>query len=266
MPETIVLIHGLWMTPRSWERWIERYSERGHNVIAPAWPGLEGEVEELRRDPSPIARVRIREILDHYDRIIRELGRPPIVMGHSFGGAFAQVLLDRGLGAAGVAIHAASTGVWRVPRTTLEATWPAAHRIFHGLAVSLKPDEFRYAFTNTLDEQESLAVYERYHVPGAGRVLLGGAFANVNPRSPLRVDFGKDDRAPLLVVGGAKDNLVPASLTRAAAKRYRKSKAITEYKEYPGRSHYTLGQDGWEEVADYALEWAMEQAASRTAP
>jgi hypothetical protein len=50
-----------------------------------------------------------------------------------------------------------------------------------------------------------------------------------------------------------------------AAKHYRKSKAITEYKEFPGRSHYTVGQDGWEEVADYALNWAVEHAAAFTA-
>ena len=29
VPDTIVLIHGLWMTPRSWEHWVERYSSRG---------------------------------------------------------------------------------------------------------------------------------------------------------------------------------------------------------------------------------------------
>jgi len=38
----MVLIHGLWMTPRSWEGWSGRYERRGHGVLAPAWPGLEG--------------------------------------------------------------------------------------------------------------------------------------------------------------------------------------------------------------------------------
>ncbi len=34
---TIVLIHGLWMSPLSWEHWIERYTSRGYRVLAPAW-------------------------------------------------------------------------------------------------------------------------------------------------------------------------------------------------------------------------------------
>lgn len=103
-PDTIVLIHGLWMTARSWERWADRYEQAGYRVLAPAWPGLEGDVEALRADPSPLTRLSVAEILDHYERLIRELDQPPIIMGHSFGGAFVQVLLDRGLGAAGVAI------------------------------------------------------------------------------------------------------------------------------------------------------------------
>lgn len=105
---TIVLIHGLWMTPLSWEHWIDLYEARGFRVLAPAWPGMGGDIDELRRDPSGIEHLGIREIVDHYAAIIRELVCPPIIMGHSFGGAFTQILLDRGLGAAGVAIDSAA--------------------------------------------------------------------------------------------------------------------------------------------------------------
>src|SRR4051794_945077 len=105
--ETIVLIHGLWMTPRSWEKGIERFEGRGHRALAPSWPGLEGEVEAVRDDPSALKGLGVTEITDHYDRIIRGLDRPPIIIGHSFGGLITQLLLDRGLGAAGVAIGTA---------------------------------------------------------------------------------------------------------------------------------------------------------------
>src|SRR5204863_7538293 len=86
-PDTIVLIHGLWMTPLSWENWVERYSNRGYRVLAPAWPGVDVEIDQLRADPSAIENLGIEEILDSYDAIIRELDVPPIIMGHSFGGA-----------------------------------------------------------------------------------------------------------------------------------------------------------------------------------
>ncbi|MEN3311773.1 MAG: hypothetical protein V7645_1102, partial [Actinomycetota bacterium] len=102
--ETIVLIHGMWMTPLSWEHWVSHYTDRGHRVLAPAWPGLDKEPEELRRDPSPLRGIDITDVVDHYDKIIRGLDRSPIIIGHSFGGLFTQLLLDRGLGAAGVAL------------------------------------------------------------------------------------------------------------------------------------------------------------------
>ena len=74
------------------------------------------------------------------------------------------------------------------------------------------------------------------------------------------VDFKNDDRAPLLFIAGGDDNIMPPSVNESNVHHYRNSKAVTEYKEFEGRSHYTLGQPGWEEVADYALGWAVEKA------
>jgi alpha-beta hydrolase superfamily lysophospholipase len=265
--DTVVLIHGLWMTPLSWEHWIERYGARGYEVLAPAWPGLEGDIEQIRSDPSALENLGIEEIVDHYDAIIRQLASPPIIMGHSFGGAFTEILLDRGLGAAGVAIDAAPVkGITKLPFSTLKSAFPVLkspannHR-----AVALTFPEFQYAFTNTMGEQDAKEAFERYAAPGPGRVLFQGAFANFNPRSPARVDFHNDDRAPLLLIAGGADHTVPAAVDKATAKRFRRSEAVTDYREFPGRSHFTIGQDGWEEVADYALDWAAEHAVAPAA-
>jgi len=266
-PKTIVLIHGLWMTALSWEYWVARYEDRGFEVIARSWPGMDGDIDELRHDPSGIEHLGIEEIVDYYAAIIAELDRPPIIMGHSFGGAFTQILLDRGLGAAGVAIDSGPVkGLLALPASTLKTGFPVLknpandHR-----AVPLTPEEFHYAFTNTLSDEESLAVYERYAVPGPGRVLFQGAFANFNPHSPAAVDFKNSRRAPLLFIAGGDDHVAPASLNESNLKHYRKSDAITELKEFPGRSHYTLGQEGWEDVADYALDWAVSHATQPAA-
>src|SRR5215210_3654945 len=115
-PDTIVLVHGFWMTPRSWEKWLERYEGRGYRVLAPAYPGLKVEVEALREDPSPIEALTVPAIIEHYEGIIGELDSPPIIMGHSAGGLFTQILLDHGYGAAGVAIDSVpAEGVKVVP-------------------------------------------------------------------------------------------------------------------------------------------------------
>jgi pimeloyl-ACP methyl ester carboxylesterase len=263
--ETIVLIHGLWMTPLSWERWFERYSERGHRVHVPAWPGMEGSLDDLRRDTSRFARVGVTEIADHYEAIIRGLDQPPIIMGHSFGGLVTQLLLDRGLGAAGVAVHAAPIrGVLGIAPSSLRVASAALRNPANNYrAVALSARQFRYAFTNTLEEDDAAAVYERYAAPGPGRPLFQAAMANLNPRAATRVNVRNDERPPLLLLGGGLDHTVPAATSRASFRLYRRSQAVTEYKEYPQRSHYTVGEDGWEDVADHALRWAMEQAAAR---
>lgn len=257
-PNSIVLIHGLWMTSLSWENWMKRYTAHGYRVTAKSWPGMDGDIDELRRDPSTIATLGITEIVDHYEQLIRSLDSAPFIIGHSFGGLITQILLDRGLGAAGVAIAPAPVkGILYLPFSTLKVSFPALsnpaniHR-----AVPLTPEQFHYAFTNSLSEEESLAVYQRYAVPGPDHVLFQAAFANFNPHAATAVDFHNNDRAPLLLISGGNDHVSPASVVEANYKLYRKSKAVTEYKDFPGRTHYTLGQEGWEEVADYALTWA----------
>jgi pimeloyl-ACP methyl ester carboxylesterase len=267
-PDTIVLIHGLWMTPLSWEQWVDRYTSRGYTVHAPAWPGMEGDIQELRRDPSPVAGLGVTEIVDHYDAIIRDLDRPPIIMGHSFGGLFTQILLDRGLGAAGVAIDPAPVkGILVLPFSTLKVGFPVLrnpanlHR-----TMALTPEQFHYAFGNTLSEEDSKAAYDRYAVPGPDHLLFQASLANFNPHAATAVDFHNDDRAPLLLIAGGKDHVAPASVTEANFRLYRRSKAVTDYKEFPERPHFTVGAPGWEEVADYALRWAVEQATTGPQP
>jgi pimeloyl-ACP methyl ester carboxylesterase len=260
-PDTIVLVHGLWMTPRSWEHWAARYESAGYTVLAPAWPGMEAEVEELNRDPSPITKLDIDQIVDHYEGIIRGLDSPPIIMGHSFGGAFTQVLLDRGLGAAGVGIAAASVkGVFDLPFSTLKSSSPVLLNPFNrGKAVPLDEKQFHYAFTNTLSEEDSNAIYHRYHVPAAATVLFEGAFANLHPHAATKVDFFKADRAPLLFIAFGEDHICPPEAIGHMSAKYNAAETVIDFKEFAGRPHFP-GVPGWEEVADYALSWAAEKA------
>ena len=262
-PNTIVLIHGLWMTPRSWERWVEYYGERGYRVLAPAYPGLEVEVETLREDPSPIEALTVPAIVEHYEGIIGELESPPIIMGHSFGGVLVQILLDHGYGAAGVAIDSVpAEGIKVVPVSQIRASFPVLRNPANRhKAVPFTPEQFHYAFTNTLSEEESREVYERYYIPTPGRLVWGGVTANFTPgHQDTYVNFRNEDRSPLLFIAGGEDNIMPPSVNESNVKHYRHTKSITDYKEFAGRSHYTLGQEGWEEVADYALEWAEVNA------
>ena len=255
-----MLVHGFWVTPRSWEHWIPRYEARGYRVLAPAYPGFEVEVEALNRDPSPVERLTVSAIMAHLEVVVERVEAPPILMGHSAGGAFVQLLLDRGYGAVGVAINSAPTeGVRVTPLSQLKSTFPVLknpanrHR-----AVAFTYDQWRYVFTNTFDEADARAAYDRYHVPASGGIFWDSVLANFIPGpQDTAVDYHNDARAPLLFISGSEDHLMPPAVQRSNAKHY-KSNTLTEIREFPGRSHLMPAQQGWEEIADYALAWAEE--------
>jgi pimeloyl-ACP methyl ester carboxylesterase len=264
-PDTIVLIHGFWVTPRSWEHWAAHFEKKGFRVLTPAYPGFEAEVEALNADPAPIENLKVPEIIAKLEGVIGGLDSPPILMGHSAGGVFTQIMLDRGYGAAGVAINSAPTeGVQVIPLSQVKASFPVLKNPSNRhKAVGLTPEQWHYAFTNTFSEEESLALYERYHVPASGRVFWGTALANVHPGpDDNHVNYHNDDRAPLLFISGGEDHLMPPKVQQSNLKHY-KSNTITEIREYPGKAHLLPAQEGWEEIADYALAWALDHAGKR---
>ena len=260
-PDTIVLVHGFWVTPRSWENWKVHYEARGYRVLTPAYPGFEVEVEALNADPTPIAEVTLPQIIEHLESVVRELDRPPILIGHSAGGTLVQILLDRGLGAVGVVLNSAPTeGVKVLPLSQLRATFVAfknpanRHR-----AVPLTWQQWHYAFTNTFSEEESRALYERYAIPASGRILWNTVLANVMPGpQDAAVDYANEARPPLLFISGGEDHIMPPSVQRSNVKHYKAG--IVEHRDHPGYAHLLPAQEGWEEIADVALDWAVDHA------
>ena len=265
-PDTIVLIHGFWVTPRSWEDWITHFEAKGFKVLAPAYPGFEVEVEALNADPAPIEAVTVPQIIEHLEAVVGAIEPPPILMGHSAGGVFTQILLDHGFGACGVAINSAPTeGVKRVPLSQVRATFPVLknpanrHR-----AVGFTPEQWHYAFANTFSEAESLALYERYHIPASGAIFWASALANIHPgKDDNWVDYHNASRPPLLFVAGREDHLMPPSIQHSNAKHYKAEGPVTEVIEFDG-PHLLPSAPGWQTVADTALEWALSHTA-RTA-
>ncbi len=261
MQKTIVFIHGAWVTPLSWENFKKYFESKGFKCIAPAWPYKDKSVEELKKSPPPeLAGLGITEIVDHYEKIIRSLDVPPILIGHSFGGLFVEMLLDRGAGCAGVAIDPAP------PKYVLPFYYPSVTKSF--LRILLTPGgwrkifhwslkEFSYAFTHTLPANEQKAAYDRYVVPETGRIFFQASFALFNNRT--RVNFKNPSRAPLLLIAGSEDKVCPAAQIRNNHKMYRGSRTVTDFKEFGGRTHWLIAQKGWEEVAGYIEGWLNRQ-------
>jgi alpha-beta hydrolase superfamily lysophospholipase len=257
---TIVLIPGLWMTALCWEHWIKHYSSKGYQVIARNWPGMEADIEQLRRDTSSFISIGVTKLVDHYERIIHDLETPPLIIGNGFGGLATQILLDRGWGAAGVAI--ASTPVKGILNlSTISQVGAVLRDTVKGRKISsLTAAQFHQRYANTLSESEARAAFDRYIIPGPNRALLQTAFANFTPQAATSVNLTNHTRAPLLLVAAGEDLITSPSLIKANVDLYRQSKAETDYKEFPNKSHFIIGEQGWEKVADYVLGWAVGRA------
>jgi pimeloyl-ACP methyl ester carboxylesterase len=256
----LMLVHGAWLSSRSWENFADYFEHRGFEVSAPEWPRKHGDVEELREATEDIEGLGLMEIVDHYEERISALDEAPVLIGHSFGGLVVELLLDRGLGRAGVALSPAPPkGILVLPFSSLKAAAPAlAHPSrWHGV-VPLTLEEFTFGFVNTFSPEDAKAAYETYAVPETGQIFFEAGFANFHLHPPTEVHFANDERAPLLIIGAAKDNTVPASLAKKQFEKYGKSSARTDYVEFPDRPHLMMVGDGWEAIADRIESWLTE--------
>ena len=245
---TIVFIHGAFVHYSTWDHWRDYFESKGYTTLAPPWPSKEAPPEVLRRQHpnSPIAKLRLAQVIDHYADIIKKLPEKPILVGHSLGGLITQVLVNRDLAAAGIAIHPVPPqGV-----SFLRAGWKSL-----GLFTSTKKSylmslkDWQYAFTNGMSLAEQQEAYDKSVVPESKLVSRDGL------TSAAHVDFQKA-HAPLLLMSGTKDHIMPSTLTYRIFKRYSKNKnSLTEYKEFNGKNHYVTGLPSWRENADYILNW-----------
>ncbi|OLC53277.1 MAG: hypothetical protein AUH85_14570 [Chloroflexi bacterium 13_1_40CM_4_68_4] len=254
----MLFIHGAWVTARCWDPFVAYFSTYGYSCLAPNWPYKDAPPAQLREAPPPqLAGLGVTEIVDHYARAIRVLPEPPILIGHSYGGLFVQMLLDRGLGRAGVAVSPAPPrGVLALYPTTIRANVGVLGR-WGGWRKIIPPSfgEFAYGFLNNVPPAEQRAVYEAHAVPETGRIFFQAAFALLDGSKATRVNFANATRAPLLITAGTNDHNVTPAMVRVNYRKYRGSPAQTDYQEFPGRSHWVIAENGWEEVASYISGW-----------
>src|SRR5215472_12144508 len=172
--QPVVFVHGLYLLASSWDNWRVLFEEHGYTALAPGWPDDPETVAEAKDDPEVFAQKRIKQVTDHYAQTIGQLKRRPAIVGHSFGGLIAQQLADEGLSAVTVAIDPAGfRGVLPLPLPELKSGLPVlSNPANYHRAVSLSYEQFRYGFTNALEEDEARELYEQYAVPGSGRPVF----------------------------------------------------------------------------------------------
>src|SRR3954464_9416215 len=253
----VVFIHGLWLLPSSWDRWAQLFEEAGYAALTPSWPDDPETVPEARAHPEVLAGKTLGQVADHTAERIAALQKEPAVMGHSTGGLLAQIIADRGLSAATVAIDPGPfRGVLPLPVSSLRSAAPVLKNpLNRGRAITLSLDQFKYGWANALSEEEAKQLYETYHVAAPGVALMQMANANLTPWTEARVDPRNPERGPLLIIDGEKDHTVPWAIANGAYKRQKRNPAVTEIKQIPNRGHSLTIDSGWREVAETALEF-----------
>jgi non-heme chloroperoxidase len=253
--QPVVFIHGLWLLPSSWDRWVTVFEEAGFTALTPGWPDDPDTVAEANAHPEVFAKKTVGQVADHFDEIVSKLDTKPIIIGHSFGGLLTQILAGRGLSAVSVAIDPAPfRGVLPLPISALKSASPVLRNPANrNRAVPLTYEQFRFGFANAVNEDEAKQLYETFAVPAAGAPLFQAATANLNPWTEVKVDTDNPDRGPLLIISGEKDNTVPWSIANASFKQQDDNEGVTEIIEIKNRGHALTIDSGWREVADTAL-------------
>ena len=258
----VVFIHGLWLLPSSWDRWAELFADAGYAPVQPGWPDDPETVEAARANPEVFAGKTVGQIADHLAGVAGKLHRRPVVVGHSFGGLFTQILAGRGLATVSVAIDPAPfRGVLPLPVSALKSASPVlGDPRNRGKAVALTWEQFAFGWANALSEDEGRELYDEFHVAAPGAPLFQAATANLNPWTDVKVDTKNPARGPLLIISGEKDHTVPWALANAAYKRQKRNPGVTEIKELPDRGHALVIDSGWQEVAQTALDFVKRFA------
>jgi len=253
----VVFIHGLWLLPSSWQRWMDLFEAAGYAPLAPGWPDDPETVEAARANPEAFAGKGVVQVTDHFAEVIGGLDRKPAIIGHSFGGLITQILAGRGLSAVSVAVNPAPfKGVLPLPLAAIRTTMPVlGNPLNHSRAVTLSFDQFRYGWANAVPEDEARKLYDEFHVAAPGKPIFQAAFANFNPGAETKADTKNPERGPLLIFTGEDDHAVPPAMSRAAFKKQSHNPGVTEHVEMPNRGHSLTIDHGWREVAEKSLDF-----------
>ena len=248
--KTIVFIHGLFMTPKSWNHWIKYFENKGYVCHAPAYPYHEREIKNLQQSPDPkLGTLTLREVTTHITKFIDTLEEKPILIGHSMGGLVVQKLIAEQKGVAGICIDAAPPkGIFSFKWSFLKSNLPTINPLAGNSNCVMDVKRFHYTFCNTMSLEETQQVINEFVVPESRNI------ARSSTGRAGTIDFQKP-RAPLLFIAGEKDNIIPSSLNRKNYEAYKDVNSKKEFKEFAGRTHYICGQKNWEEVADYIAKW-----------
>jgi len=248
MKQTLIFIHGMFQTGKSWDNWAAYFEARGYSCVKQSWPLHNGEPAHLRNNvPKGLGDLRLKEVINLYDDMIQRIDRDAILIGHSVGGLIVQSLLNKGIGSAGVCISSVA------PNRMLAFDWGFFKNSI-SISNPFKGDDpfymtqegFHANFCNTMSEEESNAAFEQSAVHDSRNMLRD-----------CMLEAGEmelhNSNKPLLFIAAEKDQIIPPQLNEKNAKAY--EEGLATFKEFPHRGHYICNEPGWQEIANFTESW-----------
>jgi len=257
MAETIVMIHGMWGSGWYWENFKGFFESKGYRCVIPTL-----RFHDMDPNAVPDPRLGTTSLLDYaedLEKLIRELQVRPILMGHSMGGLLAQILGSRGLAKALVLLTPASPrGIIALKPSVIKSFWSGLTTWgFWRKPFRQTFDEAVYSMLNQMPSESWKSIYDQF-VYESGRAAFEIGFWLFDSKRAAKVDESKVT-CPVLIIAGEKDRIVPVSITRKIAEKY---KRVSTYKEFPDHSHWVVGEPGWQQITEYIKEW-LHQALSK---
>jgi pimeloyl-ACP methyl ester carboxylesterase len=247
--QKVIFIHGLFNTNLVWKEWEQYFTDKGFSCESLSYPYHVGEPADLRAQPNPkLANLTLGNIMETFTAQLAKLPTKPIVIGHSMGGLIAQLLNAKGLVSKAICISSAPPkGIISFSWDFISCNLPIINP-FKGNSLFMPNLKwFHNGFCHTLSIAEAEAVFNKYVIAESRNIPRSSQLANGY------INF-KQEHAPMLFISGELDKIVPAVVNKKNFKAY-KSNSMRELKVFEGRTHYILGQNGWQQVAQHAIDF-----------
>jgi len=256
MTETIVMIHGMWGGGWNWENYKQFFEGKGYHCITPT---LRFHDVDPKEPPNPrLGTTSLLDYVEDLEKEIRNLDTLPILMGHSMGGLLTQILGSRGLAKALVLLAPAPPlGIMVLKPSVIRGFLsPLFKWGFWRKPMRQTFAEAVYSTMNLLTPEEQKRLFDRY-VYDSGRAACEIGFWFFDPQKAAKVDESRVT-CPVLVIAGAQDRIMPASVVQKVANKY---KAVSTYQELPNHAHWLIVEPDWQEIAEYIADWLKQMLA-----
>ncbi|MEM4326539.1 MAG: alpha/beta hydrolase [Candidatus Pacearchaeota archaeon] len=248
---TVLFIHGMMGGGWYWEKYKSFFESKGIKCFAPDLRYHSKGGSAVKELGTTSVRDYVSDLKKEVERISKEEGEIPFIVGHSMGGLIAQLLVSDGYGKGGVFLTPAPpAGIMALSYSQILTFLPVMIKSsWWKKPFKLSYDKFRYSILNNLEEEESRKIYPNFCYE-SGRALFEIGMWILDKSKATKVDFSKVS-VPVMIIGARKDKITPISIVRKIKEKYKNAR----YEELENNAHWVVGEKNWQNVAELVLDF-----------